>query len=176
VVSKSREASKSAKEAAEISARASQEAIRRAEEVNKSAREIAEAAIRAAKEATEASKKGGEEVAEAWAKVFNELITSSEGIGKMIGQVPKQIAELPARRWQEAESKASEIGPEEVAKPLTSAFAQMTSGAEETNLKGKKGKDKKIEISIESRLESLSQMFAAGKDKQAEENNEEEET
>jgi len=176
VINKSREASKAAKEAAEISARASQEAIRRAEEVSKSAKEVAEVSIRAAKEATEASKKGAEEAAEAWTKVFNELIAGTEGIGKMIKQAARRTAEAPPRRWQEDESKTGEIGPKEVAETLTPAFEQMTSGAEETNLKEKKEEVQKTPMSIESRLESLTQMFAAGKDMPAEEDTEEEES
>ena len=132
--------------------------------------------MRAAKEATEASKKGTEEAAEAWTKVFNELITGTEGIGKMIRQVARQTAEAPARRLEEAGSKTGEISPKEVAETLTPAFEQMTSGAEGTNLKGKKGEAKKTQVSIESRLESLARMFAADKDKQAEEDTEEEES
>ena len=170
----SREASKSAKEAAEISVRASQEAIRRAEEVSKSAREVAEASMRAAKEATEASRKGAEEAVEAWAKVFNELIAGTEGIGKMIKQEAGRTAEVPARRWQEAESKTEKTGPKEVAETLTSAFEHMTSGAEETNLKEKKEEARETQMSIEGRLESLARMFAADKDKQPEEDTEDE--
>jgi len=176
VINGSKEASKSAKEAAEISARVSQEAIRRAEEVSKTAREIAEASIRAAKEATEASKRGTEEAAEAWTKVFNELMTGTEGIGKIISQVARQAAEAPAERWQEADSKTEEIGSKEVAETLTSAFEQMTSGAEGTNLKERKEEVQKTQMNIESRLESLTRMFAADKDTPAEEDTEEEES
>jgi len=94
----------------------------------------------------------------------------------MIRQGARQTAEAPARRWQVAESKTGETGPREVAEPLTSAFEQMISGAEETNLKGKKEEAQKTQMSIESRLESLARMFAAGKDTPAEEDTEEEES
>jgi len=143
--------------------------------VSQSAREVAEASIRAAKEATEASKKGAEEAAEAWTKVFNELIAGTEGIGKMIKQVARQTAEAPARRWQEG-SKTNELGPKEVAETLTPAFEQMTSGAEGTNLKEEKEEALKTQMGIENRLESLTRMFAADKDEQAEEDTEEEES
>jgi len=93
----------------------------------------------------------------------------------MIRQVARRTAEAPARRWQEG-SKTGEIGPKEVAETLTPAFEQMTSGAEGTNLKGKKEEAKKIQVGIESRLESLARMFAADKDKQAEEDTDEEES
>ena len=59
---------------------------------------------------------------------------------------------------------------------LSSAFEQMTSEVEETNLKGKREEAKKYQKGIEGRLESLTRMFAAGKDKQAEEDTEEEES
>jgi len=169
VINSSRQASKSAEEAAEISARASQEAIERAEEVSKTAREVAEASMRAAKEATEASQRGAEEAAEAWAKVFSQLIAGSEDkLGKIIKQTTRRTAESPARRWPETESKTSEIGPEEVAEPLTPASEQMTSRAEETKPKRKRKESQETQTGIEGRLESLAQMFAAGKDLPAE--------
>ncbi|GAJ00503.1 unnamed protein product, partial [marine sediment metagenome] len=46
----------------------------------------------------------------------------------------------------------------------------------ETDLKEKKEEAQKTPMSIESRLESLTQMFAAGKDMPAEEDTEEEES
>ena len=59
---------------------------------------------------------------------------------------------------------------------MPSAFEQITSGAEETKLKEKKEEALKTQMGIEGRLESLTQMFAADKDKQAEEDTEEEES
>ena len=94
----------------------------------------------------------------------------------MIKQAARQTAEAPPRRWQEDESKTGETGPEEVAETLTSAFEQMTNGAEETNLKEEKEEAPKTQMSIESRLESLTRMFATGKDMPAEEDTEEEES
>ena len=91
----------------------------------------------------------------------------------MIRQAARRTDEVPARRWQEAESQTGETGPKEVAETLTSAFEQMTSGAEGTNLKGKA---QKTQMSIESRLESLARMFTADKDTPAEEDAEEEES
>ena len=177
VINRSRQASKSAEEAAEISARASQEAIKRAEEASKTAREIAEASMRAAKEVTEASRRGAGEAAEAWAKVFSQLIAGSEEkLGKIIKQTARRTAEAPARRWQEAESKTSEIGPKEAVDPLASAFEQMTSGVERTKSRRKKEEVKKPQTSIEGRLESLAQMFSADKDMPSEEDTEEEES
>jgi hypothetical protein len=94
----------------------------------------------------------------------------------MIKQAARRTAGAPPRRWQEDESKTEEVGPKEVAETLTPAFEQMTSGAEETNLKEKKEEVQKPQKSIESRLESLTQMFSAGKDMPAEEDTEEEES
>jgi hypothetical protein len=51
----------------------------------------------------------------------------------------------------------------------------MTGGVEGTNLEGKKEGNKKIQTNIENRMESLTRMFAAGKDLPAEEDTEEEE-
>ena len=94
----------------------------------------------------------------------------------MIRQAAGQTTEAPARRWQEAESKASEIGSEGAVEPLAPAFEQMTSGAEGTKSRRKKEGAKEPQESIEGRLESLAQMFAAGKDMPAEEDTEEEES
>jgi len=94
----------------------------------------------------------------------------------MIRQAAGRTDEVAARRWQEAESKTSEIGSEEAVEPLTSAFEQMTSGAEGTKSRRKKEEAKKPQESIDGRLESLERMFATGKDMPAEEDTEEEES
>ncbi len=89
-------------------------------------------------------------------------------------QVARQTADTPTERWQETDSETNEVGPGKVAETVPSALEQTTGGVEETSLKEKREEGKKKQLGIEGRLESLAQMFAAGKDTPAEEDTEEE--
>ena len=176
MVSKAEEASKSAKETAEISARASQEAISRAEEVSKSAKETAEASIRAAREATEASKKAAKEAAEASIRVFEDLLSGAGGIGKLSQQVPKEIADALTETSQEANGKIEEIdskASEGASEALTTTFGEIISEPG-TDAKGKR-EPNNVQQRIETRLESLVKMYSSNQAKQTDEGDEEEE-
>ena len=113
--------------------------------------------------------------------IFPKVLKGGEGSAETSRKrqlEPMNWANQPERRLrhrQEADSKTGEIGSKEVAEMLPSAFEQITSEVEGTNLKGKREEAKKYQKGIEGRLESLTRMFAADKDTPTEGDTEEEE-
>ena len=172
VISQAESASKSAEEAAEVSARASQEAISRAEKVGKAARKAADVSISAAKEATEASKKVAREAAETSVKVFEAWISGAEVTGKLSQPVARHTADAPTGTSREGDSQTKEDGeaPEETGEALAKTFGEVVNAAE-ANAKGKRGA-KEVQKRIETRLESLARMYASNKARQTDEEEE----
>ena len=165
-----RQASETAREAAEMSAQASQEAIDRAQQVSQSAKKAAEASLQAAREATAASRKGAEEAAQAWLGAFEKLLGRGGQTASLAQEVSHVTEELRTAK------KPSDSHIDEISDDFED-FDDVPETPKKTSRKAAKTTPKKSkrQANIEDRLESLTRMYAAGQASQTDDEIEEDE-